>query len=222
MRKLAIVAAAVLVLVTVIGVAGPSEADVRRGNRLEVVAIKGVPTNFAAIEISTFPTVVSTIEARTSEGPVVITGTIDSFLDDVLYGATPNGTAGELIVLTEVWDFGAGHTIRADTRIHISPVVVTGTCSELIPNDMVAVITGGTGRFENASGHIQTVIDPFCFDDVGPLPVDGVISGLVVVPTQRVHLCHGIKQLRTIIVPQGEVARHLDHGDSIGKCEAGK
>ena len=182
MRRIVVLALALLILVAGPGAAAPSNAEANDGDDRKVILISGTPTSFVSFDTSGFPVLVVTIAGTTTEGPLTITETIGSFFDDLLFGSSPGGTDGEHILATGTWDFGGGDTLTTDTRVFISPILVTETCGEFVPPDLRAVITGGTGRFANAIGNIQTVIDPFCFDDIGPVPLTGSIDGLIVVP----------------------------------------
>ena len=134
------------------------EVEANGGDDFAVSLFDGKPTSFVSLDGSDFPVLVATITANTSEGPVTITLTIEDYFEDIL---------------------------SVDTRIYIWPVIEErGGCDEFIPNDIRAVVTGGTGRFANALGNIQLVIKPFCFSDldVGPVKIKGSIEGLVVLP----------------------------------------
>ena len=171
------------------------EVEANGGDDFAVSLFDGKPTSFVSLDGSDFPVLVATITANTSEGPVTITLTIEDYFEDILFGYNEplpetiedlEDRDGEHIVAKKgTWDFGGGDTLSVDTRIYIWPVIEErGGCDEFIPNDIRAVVTGGTGRFANALGNIQLVIKPFFFSDldVGPVKIKGSIEGLVVLP----------------------------------------
>lgn len=194
MKRFIVIAALTVLAGALAIVVGPTlgtSPDVEARSNWKVIEFTGEPAVFGPFDFDGFPpTAVTSVQVHTTRGPATITSTVGDFFNDIIDGTTRSDPPqlAEHIVAAEVWEFANGDQIFVESRNFAFPRVEgdpsdPDDCDVFQPSDNFGLITGGTGRFENASGNIHLEIDAFCITDAFTQSVDieGAIDGLVVV-----------------------------------------